>query len=174
MADPTITATSNPPNVGAAATAATDPAAQTPAANPNVGPDSSGNLFQGSALPATTTTTQTQTTAPDFYTNYLQDVANLGQNAVSQGGVAGFSPLQQQAFQMAPQSAFSGAESASNASDLYKQAGSTSAANVVNQYLNPYMKNVVDEMGRLQGQNIQRNIMPALTAAGVGLSLIHI
>lgn len=169
MPDPTITATSNPPNVGAAASATTpDPAAALPTPAPTTAPDSSGNLFQGSALPATTTTTQTQVTAPDFYTNYLQDIANLGQNAVNQGGVAGFSPLQQQAFQMAPQAAFSGADTAASAADMYKQAGSTSAPSVVNQYLNPYMRNVVDEMGRLQSQNIQRNVMPALTAAGVG------
>ena len=63
-------------------------------------------LFQGDPLPDVTTTTQTQATAPEFYTNYLQDIANLGQNAVQQGGVAGFSPLQQQAFQMVPDVAF--------------------------------------------------------------------
>ena len=59
-------------------------------------------LFQGDQLPDVTKTTETQQTAPEFYTNYLQDIANLGQNAVEQGGIAGFSPLQQQAFQMAP------------------------------------------------------------------------
>ena len=63
------------------------------------------DLLQGSALPSTPTIAQTQQTVPEFYTNYLQDIANLGQNAVTSGGVAGFSPLQQQAFQMAPQAA---------------------------------------------------------------------
>jgi hypothetical protein len=57
------------------------------------------DLFQGAALPDVTTTTQSQDTAPQFYTDYLQDIANLGQSAVQQGGVAGFSPLQQQALQ---------------------------------------------------------------------------
>ena len=64
------------------------------------------DLFQGAALPDVTTTVQKQETAPEFYTNYLQDIANLGQSAVQQGGVAGFSPLQEQAFQMAPNLAF--------------------------------------------------------------------
>jgi len=41
-------------------------------------------LFQGDPLPAITKTTESQQTAPEFYTNYLQDIANLGQNAVQQ------------------------------------------------------------------------------------------
>ena len=46
------------------------------------------DLFQGAALPDVTTTVQKQDTAPEFYTNYLQDIANLGQSAVQQGGDA--------------------------------------------------------------------------------------
>ena len=126
------------------------------------------DIFTGSPLPAVTTTTQQQTTAPEFYTNYLQDVANLGTNAVQQGGVAGFSPLQQQAFQMAPNAAFSGADTAGQAANLTTAAGLTGTPALVNNYLNPYTQNVVDEMSRLQQQNIQRNVMPALSGAGVG------
>jgi hypothetical protein len=118
--------------------------------------------------PVSIQTTQEQQTLPEFYTNYLQDVANLGTNAVQQGGVAGFSPLQQQAFQMAPQTAFSGAQTAGDAASLLGAAGTTAAPSMVNAYMNPYMSNVVDEMSRLQQQNIQRSILPALTRAGVG------
>ena len=124
------------------------------------------DLFQGNALPSTVTTAQTQTTAPDFYTNYLQDIANLGQNAVTQGGVAGLSPLQQQAFQMAPQASFAGANSLGAGSQLLGQAGTTTAPDVVQNYMNPYTSNVVDEMGRLQQKNIQQNVLPGLNAAG--------
>ena len=124
------------------------------------------DLFEGSALPSTVTTQQSQTTAPDFYTNYLQDIANLGQNAVTQGGVAGLSPLQQQAFQMAPQAAFAGSGTLGAGSTLATGAGTTSAPDIVENYMNPYTHNVVDEMGRLQQQNIQRNILPGLSAAG--------
>lgn len=126
------------------------------------------DLFQGAPLPTITTTQQTQTTTPDFYNNYLQDVANLGQNAVTQGGVAGFSPLQQQAFQMAPNAAFSGANTTGEAATMTKAAGLTGAPAIVGNYMNPYTRNVVDEMERLQQQNIQRNVMPALAGAGVG------
>ena len=126
------------------------------------------SIFVGSPYPVETTTTQTQSTLPEFYTNYLQDIANLGTNAVQQGGVAGFSPLQQQAFQMAPNAAFSGAQTAGDAASLLGAAGTTATPSMVGAYMNPYTQNVVNEMGRLQQQNIQRNVLPSLNAAGAG------
>ena len=125
-------------------------------------------LFQGDPLPAITKTTESQQTAPEFYTNYLQDIANLGQNAVQQGGVAGFSPLQQQAFQMAPDVAFAGSGSLGAASQLMGQAGATTVPDVVADYMNPYTSSVVDEMGRLTNRNVQENILPNLGAGAVG------
>jgi hypothetical protein len=126
------------------------------------------DLFQGSALPSTVTTTQQQATAPEFYTNYLQDIANLGQNAVTQGGVAGLSPLQQQAFNMAPDVAFAGQGSMGAGSQLLGEAGSTTAPDVVANYMNPYTSNVVDELGRLTNRNVQENVLPALGAGAIG------
>ena len=89
------------------------------------------DIFQGSLLPSTITTTQEQYTAPEFYTNYLQDIANIGQSAVTQGGVAGFSPLQQQAFQMAPEASFAGAGTMGAGAQLAGQAGATTAPDVL-------------------------------------------
>jgi len=126
------------------------------------------DIFQGAPLPTITTTEQQQTTLPDFYTNYLQDVANLGTNAVQQGGVAGFGPLQQQAFQMAPNAAFSGAQTAGAGANLLGAAGTTGAPDIVNNYMNPYTGNVVNEMARLQQQNLQRNVLPTIAGGGVG------
>ena len=125
-------------------------------------------LFQGDPLPAITKTTEQQQTAPEFYTNYLQDIANLGQNAIQQGGVAGFSPLQQQAFQMAPDLAFAGQGSLGAASQLMGQAGSTTVPDVIADYMNPYTSNVVNEMGRLSNRNVQENVLPNLGAGAVG------
>jgi len=125
-------------------------------------------LFQGDQLPDVTKTTETQQTAPEFYTNYLQDIANLGQNAVEQGGIAGFSPLQQQAFQMAPDIAFSGAGSLGAASQLMGEAGATTVPDVIADYMNPYTQGVVGEMGRLQQRNIQENVLPNLGGAAIG------
>ena len=126
------------------------------------------DIFQGVPLPTITQTEQKQTTLPEFYTNYLQDIANIGTGAIQQGGVAGFSPLQQQAFQMAPNAAFSGAQTAGDAASLLGAAGTTAAPSMVGAYMNPYTTNVVDEMARLQNQNVQRSVMPALRGAGVG------
>ena len=126
------------------------------------------DIFQGVPLPTITQTEQKQTTLPEFYTNYLQDIANIGTGAIQQGGVAGFSPLQQQAFQMAPNAAFSGAQTAGDAASLLGASGTTAAPSMVGAYMNPYTTNVVDEMARLQNQNIQRSVLPALRGAGVG------
>jgi hypothetical protein len=123
------------------------------------------DLFQGSQLSPVVETIQKQQTAPEFYTNYLQNIANLGQNAVTNSGVAGISPLQQQAMSMAPQMAFAGAGTLGAASDLSKSAGTTGAYDIVGNYMNPFTNNVVDEMGRKQQQDIQRNVMPGLSAA---------
>jgi hypothetical protein len=125
-------------------------------------------LLQGDPLPDVVQTGQSQQTAPEFYTNYLQDIANLGQNAVQQGGVAGFSPLQQQAFQMAPDIAFSGAGSMGAGSQLLGEAGATTVPDVIADYMNPYQSAVVDEMGRLQNRNIRENVLPNLGAAAAG------
>lgn len=123
------------------------------------------DIFQGSPLPALTKTTQTQTTAPEFYTNYLQDVANLGQAGVQMGGVAGLSPLQMQAMNMAPTAAFSGLGTMGTGADLATASGTTAAPSMVNQYMNPYTQNVVDEMARLQNRQIQESILPSLKGA---------
>ena len=123
------------------------------------------DIFQGSPLPAITTTTQNQTTAPEFYTNYLQDIANLGQAGVQQGGVAGLSPLQQQAMAMAPSAAFAGTGTIDAGAQLAGQSGTTAAPSMVQSYMNPYTQNVVDEMARLQNRNIQESVMPALQGA---------
>lgn len=126
------------------------------------------DLFQGSALPSVVSTTEKATAAPEFYTNYLQDIANLGQSAVAQGGIAGFSPLQQQAFQMAPQMAFAGSGSLGASSQLAGQAGATTVPNVIADYMNPYTSSVVGEMGRLAQRNIQENVLPNIAAGAVG------
>jgi hypothetical protein len=123
------------------------------------------DMFQGDPLPATVSTTQEQQTTPEFYTNYLQDIANLGQAGVELGGVAGLSPLQQQALNMAPQASFSGMGTMGQGADLAAFSGSTAAPSILGNYMDPYQSNVVDEMARLQQRNINENLMPAMKGA---------
>ena len=126
------------------------------------------DIFQGAPLPATVSTAQDVTSAPEFYTNYLQDIANLGQAGVQQGGVAGFSPLQQQALNIAPEVAFAGTGSAGTGQQYLTASGATPATSMVNQYMDPYLQNVVGEMGRLQNRAIQENFLPNLRAGAAG------
>jgi hypothetical protein len=126
------------------------------------------DIFQGAPLPATVSTTTDVTSSPEFYTNYLQDIANLGQAGVQQGGVAGFSPLQAQALSLAPDVAFAGSGSAGTGQQYLTAAGATPATSLVNQYMDPYLQNVVGEMGRLQQRGIQENILPNLRAGAAG------
>ena len=123
------------------------------------------DVFQGDPLPAITTTTQAQTTAPEFYTNYLQDIANLGQAGVQQGGIAGFSPLQQQAMAMAPTAAFAGLGTMGTGAGMASTAGTTTAPDVIKSYMNPYTQYVTDEMERLQKRNLQESLLPAMKGA---------
>ena len=125
------------------------------------------DLFQGAPLPDTTTTQETQKTAPQFYTDYLQNVANMGQNAVQQGGVAGLGGLTQQAMNLAPTTGFAGSGTTGQAADLINQAGHATSVDNISNYMNPYQSNVIDEMSRLTNRNIQESILPALEAAGV-------
>lgn len=123
------------------------------------------DMFQGDPLPSTTTTVQEQQTTPEFYTNYLQDIANLGQAGIEMGGVAGLSPLQQQALNMAPDASFSGMGTMGQGAELAAFSGATAAPSILGNYMNPYQQNVVDEMARLQQRNINENLMPAMKGA---------
>lgn len=153
--------------VSTTSTATTTPTAETtPIPTPKTtSTGSTGtDFFQGAPLPSVTTTVQRQATAPQFYTDYLQDIANLGQAATKQGGIAGFSPLQMQALQMAPNVAFSGAQTLGQGATLAGAAGTTPVTSLIGQYMNPYTSSVVDEMGRLTQRNVQENVLPSLGA----------
>lgn len=125
------------------------------------------DFFQADPLPNVTTIKQDQNTAPQYLTDYQQDIINLGKNAVQQGGVAGLSPLTQQAINMAPQVGFAGSGSTGTAQDLLTQSGYTGANQIVQNYMNPYTQNVVEEMARLANKNYQQN-MGGFNAASIG------
>jgi hypothetical protein len=50
----------------------------------------------------------------------------------------------------------------------YLTAGTSSAADLVGGYMNPYTKNVVDQIRLANQQNVQQNLTPGLTAGAVG------
>ena len=143
------------------------------------------SLTQGAALPDVTVKQTAATTAPDYYTNYLSNLATTGQAQVTGAVndpskmVAGFGELQNAVLQAAPSTLQAYATplqaGEATAAEVAKGVGGQQIANFMNPYTSGYtnaqgvrMPGVVDEMERLQQQNIQRNIMPQLKAGFVG------
>jgi hypothetical protein len=125
-------------------------------------------FWQGAALPDVKTTTATQTTAPAWYNNFLSGLAGSGQNAFEQGGVAGFSGLQNQVFGAAPQAVQAGQGALGTAVSTATDVAGTPTIGMINQYMNPYTEQVVGEIGRLGQQNWENKIAPGATAGAVG------
>jgi hypothetical protein len=129
------------------------------------------SLTQGSPLPDVKTTTQQDTTAPGYYTNYLSNLASAGNTATAIDPtkmVAGFDALQTTGFGQVQPAAEAYKTGLTAAQDTAKTAAGGLTAENINALMNPYTTGVVDEMGRLQQQNIQRNVLPGLKAAFAG------
>jgi hypothetical protein len=125
-------------------------------------------FWQGAALPDVKTTTATQTTAPAWYNNFLSGLAGTGQQAVEQGGVAGFSDLQKQVFQQAPGAVGAGQGALGAAVGTATNVANTPTMSMISQYMNPYTDQVVGEIGRLGQQEWENKIAPGATAGAVG------
>jgi len=129
----------------------------------------------------------TTTTTPQVYTDYINNLAAQG----TQYGVGGANApkfadataLQQAAFKnvgtqagtYAPalEAAATSLGKAYNtdimgAVNPYLQAGTSSSADLVNNYMNPYTQNVVDKIRMANQQNIQQNLSPGITGGAVG------
>jgi hypothetical protein len=129
------------------------------------------SIFQGIAPPNVDTTKSTATTAPGFYTDYLSGLANAGQQALNRSPaelVAGFSPLQQQAFGNVQNAATSYQPQLQAAQATAGQSAQGITQQNIQNYLNPYAQNVVGEMARLNQQNLNQNLLPNLKAGFVG------
>lgn len=128
---------------------------------------------------------QTQATeAPQFYTNYLANLATQGQQASQAAQFAGAQPLQTQAFEQVgtagkafqptlaqagnvlSQAAGATSPLAAGAGYLEQAAGSPAA--LAQQYMNPYIGSAVQNMSDIAMRNLQQNLTPMATAATVG------
>ena len=140
-------------------------------------------ITQGSALPDVKVTTTKADTAPGYYTDYLQSLSDVGQTYIGKPatdttaaipgrtaaeGIAGMDPLQTQGYGMVP----SGASAYQGPLQQAMRTAGTAAAGIdtsrIGELMDPYRANVVGEMGRLQQQNIQRNVLPSMKAGFVG------
>jgi hypothetical protein len=125
-----------------------------------------------------------QTTAPQFYTDYLSNLATKGTQAAEGAKYVGATPLQQQAFQTAGanagkyQPAFqtglgvlgcAATKDVSGAAAPYLTAAmEMNPGQVAQCYMSPYLKNAVQNVSDIGNQNIERNLDPMATAGLVG------
>jgi hypothetical protein len=123
------------------------------------------NLLQGSPLPNITTTQTASTTAPDWYNQFLSGLSTSGQAAVNTGGIAGASGLQTAAYNAAPTAINAGLPTLNQATDV---ATGAAGAPDINQFMNPYMTGVVDEIGRLGQKNFTDILAPNAVAGAAG------
>lgn len=129
------------------------------------------SLTQGAPLPDITQTTTTTSAAPSYYTDYLKGLSTAGDKALGKTaaeGVAALDPLQTDAYGKVKTAADAYTTQLKSATDTAKTAASGITSQRITDLLNPYRTNVVDEMARLQQQNIQRNVLPSLRAGFVG------
>lgn len=126
------------------------------------------DFVQGAPLPDVTTTTAQTTTAPDYYTNYLSNLAAAGTAATGMDPskmVAGFSNLQKSGFGQTREAATAYKPTLGAATTTAARAAEGISPTAIQSFMNPYTRSVVDEMSRQSAMNVQRNILPGLKAA---------
>ena len=126
---------------------------------------------QGAPLPDIKTTETRTDNAPSYYTDYLQGLSTAGMTALAKTPaqlVAGYDPLQIAGYNNIPSAATTGLPGITAAQTTAEQAAQGITPERIQALMNPYTSNVVDEMGRLTQQNVQRNLLPTMKAGFVG------
>jgi hypothetical protein len=124
-------------------------------------------IFDKRANPDVTTTATTTQNAPSYYTDYLSGLSQAGKTAIANPNqVAPLTEMQQQGWAATPGAA-TAYRPGLTAAEGTAGTAAAGAAPQIGDFMNPYTSNVVDEMERLQQQNIQRNLMPQLKAGFV-------
>ena len=125
-------------------------------------------LTTGEPLPNITTSQTQTTTAPSWYTDYLNNLSSTATSAGANANFVGATDLQNKAFDLTSQNVGNYQPYLNSANALTMNSATTAAPSMVNQYMNPYISSVVDEAGRLGLQNIRNTISPQATAGAVG------
>jgi len=129
------------------------------------------DLFQGTVAPDVNTTKTATSTAPQYYTDYLSGLAGAGTAALNRPVgelVAPMTAMQQQGYAAVPGAATSYQPNLAAAPQTASGVAQGLTPQRIQSLMNPYTTGVVNEMERLQQQNIQRNLMPQLKAGFVG------
>jgi hypothetical protein len=125
-------------------------------------------LTTGDPLPNITTSQTQTTTAPSWYTDYLNNLSTNATEAGQNANFVGATDLQKQAFGLTSQNVGNYQPNLNAANALTMNSATTAAPSMVNQYMNPYISGVVDEAGRLGLQNIRNTLAPQATSGAVG------
>ena len=134
------------------------------------------NLLQSSQTQAST--------APDYYNNYLSNLANAGTSAATGAQFVGAQPLQEQAFQNVAGAASAYQPTLEQAGNTLNTATNTTSplssatpyltsalsnpAEAASSYMSPYITSVVNALGDTGQRNIMQNLAPQATAGAVG------
>jgi hypothetical protein len=130
------------------------------------------DITQGSPLPNISSTTAQTTTAPDWYTSYLNDIVTKGAKAATDAQFVGANTLQTNAWQNAQNNVGNYQPALTSATGLVG-AGTTSVANAANpngvqSFMSPYINDVVNNIGAQGQTNIARGLAPQVTSGIVG------
>ena len=117
--------------------------------------------------PTISQTTAAQTTAPDWYNNFLSGLASSGQQAVQQGGAAGPSTLQTAAYNQAPAATTAGQPALNMATQTAANVAGTPTSSLVNQYMDPYTQSVINSIGQLGSRQYNELLAPAANASAI-------
>ncbi len=112
-----------------------------------------GGMTQGTALPNITTTQMQATATPQFYTDYLNQIAQQGGAAAKNAQYVGATDLQNQAFGNVQNNVGNYQPALTSATNLASSVGGTSLA---------------DAIGNYGHSNIAANLAPQTTAGIVG------
>lgn len=149
-------------------------------------------LFEGSPPPSTETWGETVENIPKWLSDYTQGligraniVAAEPYQAYEGPRISGFHPDQMAAFDITRQGAGSWIPAMGAAAEQFQSAGGVNPLNVaapflmqagqqwgdqgtVDQYMDPYIQNVLDRQASLSQRNLDENILPSLQSAFIG------
>jgi len=128
-------------------------------------------FLQGNALPNVTETQTTTDKLPDWYTNVASGLSSVGQDYLKKTPdqlTAAYDPMQTQGYGQVAGAAGAYKPGLASATQTANAAAAGITPERLQQLMNPYTQNVVQELARQSGLNLQRNILPQITGQFVG------
>ena len=110
----------------------------------------------------------TQQVAPQYLTDYLTQLATTGQGLMNQGTIAGLPQNLQDLYGNAQGTLDRYQAPMDQSLQTLQGASQGVTGEDISKFYDPYQQQVIDEMARQSGQNVQRNLLPQLKSAFAG------